>query len=338
MGTPKPLLSLCMIVKNESLHLSRSLESIRDIVDEMIVVDTGSKDRTPEIARGMGAALHRIDWQDDFSLAKNAALERASGEWILVMDADEEWEHPAETRDTLREQLQQADVEALQVLIRNSLPENDLAQFHTFYLTRIFRNRPAFRYAGCIHEQIRPAIERCGGKILQTEFSILHHGYARENVQGGEKRNCRNLRLLKTALRQDPGNAYLLYHLGLTYKDMGNSAQAVEVLENARSHDKGRLSPEIRDKLFAKLAQLALARDDYVTAGKYARQSMRLNAQNLTAQYIVSLSSIYSGEFMEALHGFEQILNHPNTNARELGRLEQIIQFCRQRLTDKVMN
>jgi len=84
------LLSLCMIVKNEEANLSRCLDSVKDIVDEIIIIDTGSTDNTVRIAESYGAKVFSIQWNDDFSEARNASLEKANGKWILLMDADDE--------------------------------------------------------------------------------------------------------------------------------------------------------------------------------------------------------------------------------------------------------
>src|SRR5690606_19791317 len=84
-----PTLTLCMIARNEEAHLARCLQSVRDLVDEIVLVDTGSTDRTVAIAEAFDARVFHVAWQDDFSLARNASLEEARGDWILVLDADE---------------------------------------------------------------------------------------------------------------------------------------------------------------------------------------------------------------------------------------------------------
>jgi glycosyltransferase involved in cell wall biosynthesis len=86
----KPFLSVCLIVKNESQHLSRCLASVKPYADEIIVVDTGSQDNTPDIAREYGAKLSYFAWGDDFSAARNYSISQACGEWIFIIDADEE--------------------------------------------------------------------------------------------------------------------------------------------------------------------------------------------------------------------------------------------------------
>jgi len=115
-----PTLSLCMIVKNEELHLARCLKSVRGLADEMILVDTGSTDRTVEVARSYGARVFHFTWQDDFSLARNHSLEAASGEWILVLDADESI--AARDHGRIRDSLRREDPNAVSVPQRHYLP------------------------------------------------------------------------------------------------------------------------------------------------------------------------------------------------------------------------
>src|SRR5205823_1109121 len=86
----KVQLSVCLIVKNEERFLAQSLKSVREIAQQIVVVDTGSTDRTVEIAKEFGAEVHSFTWCDDFSAARNVALEHATGDWVLALDADEE--------------------------------------------------------------------------------------------------------------------------------------------------------------------------------------------------------------------------------------------------------
>jgi len=103
------MLSLSMIVKNEEPFLAHCLDSVRGLVDEMVILDTGSTDGTLEIARAAGARVFQSPWRDDFSAARNASLEKATGDWILILDADEEL--PASEHAPLR-QVDDASIEA----------------------------------------------------------------------------------------------------------------------------------------------------------------------------------------------------------------------------------
>ena len=106
-----PRLSICLITKNEEAHLARCLESVRGLHDDLVVVDTGSSDRTVDIARAFGARLFEFAWQDDFSRARNFCIEQAAGDWILSLDADES----IALRDhaVIREWLRREDLDAV---------------------------------------------------------------------------------------------------------------------------------------------------------------------------------------------------------------------------------
>ncbi|MEZ4747144.1 MAG: glycosyltransferase [Calditrichia bacterium] len=325
------LISLCMIVKNEATNLPRCLGSVKNLVDEMIVVDTGSSDGTQDIAKNAGAKLFTEPWQDDFSAAKNAAISRANGQWILVLDADEELLNPDEIAQPLRQQLNETNADAFRLPVRNRMPAGDLMQIQEFYLTRLFRNRPEFRYEGRIHEQIRPAIERNGGNIETADVTILHHGYAQTDVQGGQNRLQRNIQLLESVVKSDPLNAYLNYHLGSSYKDTGDFQSAEKHLQISLENGNA-LPSEIREKLFAKLSQIALAKNDYRSAAAFAGECLAISPDNLIGLYSGSLALIYTGNFADALDGFQAIAGHPNANPAELPQIQQIIQFCQQKL------
>ena len=110
-------LSVCMIVKNEEKTLARCLYSIKDIADEIVVVDTGSTDKTTDIAQEFGAKVFSLDWKDDFSAARNFSLEKATGAWILIIDADEVLSK--DVGDKLKTVLsQQKDFKAFKILQR----------------------------------------------------------------------------------------------------------------------------------------------------------------------------------------------------------------------------
>ncbi|MFZ2655904.1 MAG: glycosyltransferase family 2 protein, partial [Victivallales bacterium] len=98
-----PTLSVCMIVKNEEAFLGRCLKSVVDHVDEIIIVDTGSTDRTVGIAKSFGARIYYHPWQDDFSLHRNQSISYARGRWIFIIDADEEYR--ASSKRNLREEV-----------------------------------------------------------------------------------------------------------------------------------------------------------------------------------------------------------------------------------------
>src|SRR5579863_6741461 len=144
-------ISVCMIVKNEERFLAQALRSIAGVADEIIVTDTGSSDRTVEIARSFGADVIEREWRNDFAWARNQSLERASKRWILSLDADEELTE--ESKDVLRAlKSVPAYREALFVRFLNQSDDYKGTGAMSHALVRIFPNDPAIRYRGLIHE------------------------------------------------------------------------------------------------------------------------------------------------------------------------------------------
>ena len=165
----KPILSLCMIVKNEKENLPRCLASAKPYVDEMIVVDTGSQDGTAEIALSYGAKVSHFEWCDDFSAARNYSISLASGDWILLLDADEEL--VVET-ENFKQQL--ADNKELlgYALVREDFNvTNIIGGFHG----RLFRNLPNLRYVNRFHEQLKYEDKNLVYGKLEG-IKIIHYG------------------------------------------------------------------------------------------------------------------------------------------------------------------
>ncbi|MFM8662141.1 MAG: glycosyltransferase family 2 protein, partial [Cyanobium sp.] len=145
-------LSLSMIVRNEAERLERCLASVADFVDEMVIVDTGSNDGTVAIAEGCGAVVHRLDWPGDFAPARNAALDLVHGEWVLVLDADEQL--LAEAREPLQQLMAQPDL-----LVVNLLRlERGARQSPYSRVSRLFRRHPAIRWSRPYHAMIDDSV------------------------------------------------------------------------------------------------------------------------------------------------------------------------------------
>ena len=167
-----PTVSLCMIVRNESANLPRCLASVKDSVDELVVVDTGSTDDTPDVAAAFGTRVWHFEWQDDFAGARNTALEHATGDWILHLDADEEL--AAGLAALVQPCVAAHRRAAFLVNVRSRNGESDLTQFYDSWQVRLFRNRPDFRYELAVHEQIVYAIKRAGLGVVPSPLEIIH--------------------------------------------------------------------------------------------------------------------------------------------------------------------
>ncbi|MDT0124665.1 glycosyltransferase [Paenibacillus sp. RRE4] len=225
-------ISLCMIVKDEEEMLPRCLESVRGAVDEIIVVDTGSSDRSVAIAQEYGASVVEFEWCDDFAAARNAGLERASGDWILFLDADEALE--ATAREQIRSWTEVSGCDGLFLNIHNYTGSGQQGATVNPVL-RLFRNHPEHRFKGRIHEQIAAAIcERDPEAAFHiTDMVIHHYGYQTVVVERKDKVN-RNVRLLQQAVVEEPNQPFHHYNLGVEYLRVGEAEQALDSFGKAR--------------------------------------------------------------------------------------------------------
>ena len=231
-----PLISLCMIVKNEEDVIARCLQSVRGIVDELIVVDTGSTDRTIEIAESEEAAVYSREWRNDFAFARNESIELAKGAWILVLDADEVL---AEGQDVALRELLAAHPNADGFFLR----------IHNFFgvesrqtgssisaSLRLFRNKPRYRYNSRIHEQIVQPILTANpsAQLLYTDIRINHGGYLPEVVHKKNKVQ-RNMDLLLRELEHTDNEGFHRYNLGIEYMRTNEHEKAIEQFHLSRT-------------------------------------------------------------------------------------------------------
>ncbi len=211
-------LSLCMIVKDEEINLPECLEHIKSVVDEIIVVDTGSKDNTPDIAKRFGAKVYYFKWCDDFSAARNESLRHATGDYIIYLDADDRIdEENVKKLARLKENFPEK--KDLAYSLKIALPSQDGKS--SAYQIRIFPNLPDIRFENPIHEQIIPSLKRNGIKGVRTDITIEHKGY--EDPLILRKKAERNLHILKRMLQEDPDSWFAHYFLAQTYEVLGET-------------------------------------------------------------------------------------------------------------------
>lgn len=205
------MISLAMIVKNEEQYIDRCLKSASPLVDEIIVVDTGSSDRTKEIALDNGAQVFDFEWCDDFSAARNFALERTTGDWVLVLDADEYFS------DNYSDQLREFTagrhrIGRLEIVSR--FMKDGQTHHAKDNIPRLFPRQ--VRYVGRIHEQLYSNLP-----IEDTGAKVLHDGYFMTD------KSARNIPLMLKSLEEQPNDAYLKFQIGKQYR----GAESYELAE-----------------------------------------------------------------------------------------------------------
>ena len=292
------LISAALIVRDEEKFLAGCLDSLDGLVDEIVVVDTGSTDRSKEIAAAQGAHVFEHQWRDDFAEARNYAIDRALGDWILYIDADER----VRPYDRGRLERELADSSLCVATVRF----HPRTGFTAYPEHRLFRRDPRIRFRGAIHETIMPDIARIvaagEGRRRSLELTIDHLGY-----DGDQSHKLdRKLRLLEKEVTVDPGRAYLWWHIGTVYSALGRIAEAeaawLRGVEIARRHPGSR--PE--DGLcFVELAKLRISRGE--DALPLIREGIERQPENLLLCWLEARALVVAGRHAEAIPLFERL-------------------------------
>jgi glycosyltransferase involved in cell wall biosynthesis len=247
-------LSAAIIVKDEADRLDACLTSLRGLVDEIVVVDTGSTDGTVAVAEQHGAVVAHEPWHDDFAAPRNRGLELATGDWILYVDADEQVEGDFAAARALL-----ADADDRVGFRVRFVPRVGWTPFREY---RLWRNRPDIRFVGHIHESIVPGIQAAaetGGLAIEAfdRLTIRHFGYEGDRAD----KRARDEPLLVAEIARDPDRPFVYDHLARVYEAGGDGARAVETWKRgiAVARARGTVHPDDR-LLFVDLIHHMLAR------------------------------------------------------------------------------
>jgi len=290
--TDCPTVSVCMIVKNEEEFLEDCLMSVRDIANEIILVDTGSDDRTIEIAESFGCKVFHQEWEGDFSKHRNYSIEQATSDWIFIIDADErliEQDIPK-----LKECLSKTEFDLLSLTVYN-VSERSGKSATFLPSVRIFRRDLGLRYEGIVHNRLNYKSDM---KELRCPVGLLHHGYDLSPEKMKQKHE-RSLALLEKQLAEDPKHAFAHFNLAQLIRARGNlesrsdcqkviehAAQVIELTEPN--------SPEFGSIHLMAHHQLATA---YYSLGDYQRaEEACLSALRIDETYldcVIMLAHVY---------------------------------------------
>lgn len=222
-------ITLCMVVRDEEDCLDRCLASAVPWISECIVLDTGSQDRTMEIAQNFGCRCHSVRWEHDFAAVRNAALDLASRSWILVLDADEEIE-PGQW-ELLQSLTRADDVDGYYVRIKSFVGTVESGEFFVDSVCRLFRNDPRIRFQGRIHEDVITSLrELRTDNVAFSEFQVAHYGYLEEVIQR-KKKGERNRLLLQHAMEEQPEELIWRYAWGTELFAQGAYERALQEFE-----------------------------------------------------------------------------------------------------------
>lgn len=265
----RPRVSLTMIVRNEERNLPECLASVRDRVDQAVVIDTGSSDRTREIARSFDCAVREFPWVDHFAAARNAALDAATGDYAFWMDADDRLDPDNRTKlKSLFESLPAGNaafvMKCLCVGEGSGAGGAGTAVDHV----RLFRRHTAHRWTYRVHEQILPALRATGADVRWSDVCVRHVGYVDPAVR--RKKLDRDLRLLRLDEAEKPDDPFTLFNLGSVYHELGNARAAAEALEKSLAGSHPRDS--IVRKTYALLARCRHQAGDHKGAEAVCRR------------------------------------------------------------------
>lgn len=297
-------ITLCMIVKNEEQYIEMCLNEALKVVDDAIIVDTGSTDRTKELILQYGDKVQLLEspWKNDFAEARNKSIEKATGDWILVLDADEKIMC---SREKLEEVLSNTDYEGFSIPIYSIV--TDLQVIYSCVYCKLYRNK-GYRYEGAIHENIMIPNEKLGS--LESDIcKVIHYGYLESNLQN-KKKVERNARILKKQIREKPNDPYVNYNMGNSYLVKGEYDRALKHFIKAHKLTKNTF-PAFKSLMLPTIAECLIKLKDYDTCISYLTTLMEDGNENSTAEltYMLGLCYWEKGDIVNGEKAFKACIN-----------------------------
>lgn len=287
-----PTTSLTMIVKNEEKNLAACLDSVKDVVDEIILVDTGSTDGTIQIAEKYNAKIFQYEWTNNFSAARNFALGKSIGKWIFYLDADERLDS-----NSIAEFKNLSDANLLigyYCTVKNyNLDRNrDNSVRHI----RLFANSPEIKFIGKVHEQLEPSLAQNKYQLLHSNIFIHHVGYS-NSKEDKQKKIERNLSLLKEEYALTKA-AYSLFQIAQSYNILNDRLNAFKYYKSAG--ESAGLDRSLRAQCFASLAYIAYYDHKSIEAERYIQFSIKLDDRQPFAQLLSAKIALRKGDYLTA--------------------------------------
>ncbi len=296
----EPTISCCLIVKNEEAFLEKCLESVKHCVDEIIVVDTGSTDRTVEIAQSFTDKIYFHAWENSFSKARNQALAYATGDWIFQIDGDEELS--GDSGDLMRQAVREAgSADAIYVNIISTYSNGNKTARHNF--ERLFRNNGAIHYEGIVHNRV------VGYSSLKaSKIELMHYGYDVEEKKAYEK-FIRTTELLKKQIAEQPDNPMPHHYLGTSNLSRGlNKEAANESVLAIDLADKQHNNHPLYLWTHHNAAIAFFRQGDLGKAKYYSLEALKKFPGHLDSLYTLTMIAAEKGEWMDVLSSGEKYL------------------------------
>lgn len=305
-----PTLSLCMIVRNEEKHLARCLTSVKDVVDEIVIVDTGSEDKTVSIAESFNASIFHFKWNNDFSSARNFSLSKCQSDWILYLDADEElnFNSVKELNAILNGKLV-----AVNCIVK-SLTAND-SKFGVMKYPRLFPNDKRIKFEGKVHEQIQTSLDNNKIPLIESSIEIIHYGYILDEESANKKLE-RNLALLQSSKKYNPYKSLKLAQTLYGLNKYDEAAQNFKRVINDNSTD-----VKIKSSALLHYAILLYEQNDLKKSLDAVLKGLSINAKSSYLNYLASVIHLRINDKQKA---FEYLLTAVDSNLKLLNGNEVI--------------
>lgn len=297
------LLSIVMMVKNEERYLDKTLFALnnlrKDIDTELIILDTGSTDNTVEIAKKYTDKVYFAKWNDNFADMRNISISYASGEWILILDADEKLTNYDKLKEFFNSELHKKHNSAT-IELKNILDKKE-KRYCLAPLLRMFKNVDGFGYDGAIHEQ-----PRYKGPVYNNIASFDHYGYMYEDEEIRQKKTDRNTKLLLEEIEKKPNHPYTNYQLGKSYVSSLRYNEALFYIEKSYNLYKqnGRIPLFVTGSLLGLYAGMKL----YTKCESLCIEYIKKDKNNIDVYYYLATSQKHLGKYKESIKNYERYL------------------------------
>lgn len=300
----KMKLSICMIVKDEEKNIRRCLDSLKPLIEkpdvELIIVDTGSTDRTPEIAANYTSKLYFHKWENNFSVMRNISVSYAKGELIFILDADEVLMNPEHMYDVISD-VNQVYFNTLIIKVRNLSETKGV--YTILPQERIFRNDGEFRYEGSVHNQ--PIYKK---PVFSTDIYIEHYGYMFKNKELSEKKFLRTSTLLKEELKKNPNSIYFRYQLAKSLDAHGDNREAlneIRIVHGLIQNEKAK-----RVFVYGNYAVICVRNHEYEEAVNVCKEGLEVQRDFVDLYYFMAESLHILGRNKEALEAYQKYIEY----------------------------
>lgn len=321
-------LSVCMIVKNEEQWLPKSLESIKNLADEIIIVDTGSTDKTKEIAKTYNAKIFDFKWDDDYADARNFSISKATSDWILWLDADEtvsKKDHNYFKQIMKEEKFPIVVLEQRHYTNDKKNPQfkpvddrykKEAMGFEGYYptlITRMFKNNMGLKFEGKVHETIDKSMQKLGLKFLRTDIPIHHYQNFKSDTMTKEKKE-KYEKLLKEKENYDPSDLKNLHDLAVTHLQKNDLKKSFSYFRKIYDLDEGLLEPYLgMGIIWAKRGDYKRAIKFFLTAiSKDTKKSIELTSPVETIRetilFNLAMCFLRTGEKPKAMQIFKDMI------------------------------